>query len=200
MTPIVTALPRPIALLQRAIQSIRPHFWLLRNVATCTMGTKEMVLDRATTPPSPVSITQIRSIRDPIVWLIQKIWLSHQYAREFYSLHGLLFFTSGAAGLYGGYFHRAAAIAISEGAFVLANLVALKYHITLYRYTTDSSEKKSALLGILSNVGYIISQAMLLIGFHATLALVVCCLALTMGGIKIFYDILRSRTTSSKCG
>ena len=93
-------------------------------------------------------------------------------------------------GLFGAHYKKLAAIAISEGAFVLANFVALKYHISLYLSAPDATVIKSAVLGILSNTGYIVSHAMLMIGFHPTIALVVCCVALTMGGLKILYDAL----------
>lgn len=178
-------------LVPRAIDSFILNFPYWRNLGASGMGLKEIFYDRAVSPPSVLpKLKPIKSIRDPIMWVVKTIWNSRYSPREFATVHGSLFLTSGLVGLWGAAFKHLAAVAISEGAFVLANFVALKYHITLYLHAPNPTVVKSAVLGILSNVGYIVSHAMLMIGFHSTIAMVVCCLALSMGGIKILYDIL----------
>lgn len=184
----------PSRLVQNSFSFILRHFTVLRCLAASSMGAKELIYNRPRAPLTPLKrLEHVRTIREPIMWVVKTIWLSHQYAREFFSVHGVLFLTSGAAGLWGYFFRQRVATAIGEGALVLANVVALKYHITLYLNATERSTRTSAVLGILSNLGYIVSHAMLLIGFHASIAFVICCLALSMGGLKIFYDILQGQ-------
>lgn len=175
---------------------IASNFNVLRHVAASSFGALELLYEHPKSQPSPLATAKksehIATIRDPIIWIVNKIWLAEKHAREYYLIHGILFITSAATGLFGAYFQQTFATAVSEGAFVLANFVALKYHIALCLSTKNDEIKTSAILGILSNVGYILSHAMLLLGFHPDIALIVCCFAIGATGLQILFDFVRA--------
>jgi len=90
--------------------------------------------------------------------------------------------------------------------FGFASLVALIQNIKIYREASKISEKnpyheqeaaqrlkKSAIMGIISTLNYIVAAALLIIGTHASLALILGCIAVFTGCIKIIYDFFRFR-------
>ncbi|QLH37078.1 MAG: hypothetical protein HWD61_13825 [Parachlamydiaceae bacterium] len=93
-----------------------------------------------------------------------------------------------------------------NGLFGIASLIALIQNIKIYRAASKVCEsaplhekeaanklKTSSMMGILSNLNYIIGAALLMIGSLATLALLFGCIAVFIGGLKILYDFLQFR-------
>lgn len=129
-------------------------------------------------------------------------------AHDYYLIHGTLFLTSGAyfalsslhcyqcLDLYGclDELHLAA-----ETLFVAANIVALKFNMQLYMHAKSSHAENAAILrscviGIVSNLFYILAEATRLFGFSTALALVFGCIAVSTGGVKIIYDFFYANT------
>lgn len=88
--------------------------------------------------------------------------------------------------------------------FGFASLIALIRNINIYRAAIKIPEyaplhvkeaasmlKKSAILGIISSLNYIVAAALLIIGSTATLALIFGCIAVSTGCLKILYDFIR---------
>lgn len=142
-----------------------------------------------------------------------KIAEKETYPINYYTLHGSLFFSAGVSGCAAA-LHRLEKINLrntvnyleifSSGAFFLANLASLRYNVKIYR---DASQllaqnaaehikksvdllKNSAVLGILSNLHYLMIPAIPLLGFSVAVALVFGCIAAFTGGLKILYDFL----------
>lgn len=135
---------------------------------------------------------------------------------KFNVAHGVLYFVSGVAGSLAA-MHRQEWINIGGSLvfplevagnclFALASLVALIQNVKIYRAAAKVPEnapahereaarmlKKSAVLGIISSLNYIIAAALIMIGPAATVALVFGCIAVFTGCMKILYDFIRFR-------
>lgn len=84
--------------------------------------------------------------------------------------------------------------------FIYASLLGLQENIRIYHSTVDPSSevlqltiqlRRSAMLGILSNLCYITSTAMTLTGCMATVALIIGIIAGFFGILKIIHDYLQ---------
>lgn len=81
--------------------------------------------------------------------------------------------------------------------FLCANIIGLEENVRIFNDAgtnspideTRDQEKQSAFWGILNNIGYIITTAMLLYGKATAPALVFAALSCFAGGIKILYDL-----------
>lgn len=134
---------------------------------------------------------------------------------KFNSIHGSLYATAGFVGV-GVAMHRQGLIQLGgllpafelagNCLFGLASLVTLIHSIRIYLKASKvpsyapphvqesaSMLKKSAILGMISSLNYIIATALLIIGNAATFALIFGCIAVATGCMKIFYDFLRFR-------
>jgi hypothetical protein len=92
-------------------------------------------------------------------------------------------------------------VAAGNLTFLFANVLDLQENVCLYEQAVTFSkcgtvektveadiQKKSAILGILSNLGYIASTAITLLGVSAGMALLLACFGSCWGGLKILYD------------
>lgn len=149
---------------QKIIALALANFTLLQNMSLSGFGLRELGFD------------SLRSMKGD--------------AREYFTIHGALFIASGAFGIIGVVYKHAISVILGQGFFLVANLIALEYNGELYRKTDNPAVKKSALLGILNNLGYIFTVALAWIGVHGAITLLVGCLAVSTGCLKMLYDFL----------
>jgi len=167
-----------------------PHFRLLQGLFLCGYGMKEILFDRTSEPDSSLC----RRICRACCSCFNRL----RIVADSNIQHGLLFVGSGLAG---------AAVALHQlekinvgslltvaegldlGLFLAACLVGLRYNVLKYSDPSSSlQEKKSAVLGIISNLNYLFWGLCPILGASATFALVFCGIALTTGFLKILYD------------
>lgn len=75
--------------------------------------------------------------------------------------------------------------------FLLANLIALDENVSLYyegKEQGDFTKIKSAILGIISNFGYLTSGAFAILGGSATITFLIAGVSACFGGLKILHD------------
>lgn len=168
-------LTKPLSLAGVVSMVATPQFKILQSIFLFAYGLKEWSWNGCT----PVEDSQ-----------------RERATQTFYRTHGILYWTSGIAGLYR---ERLPATLMNADSvlFLSACVTGLCYNIARYRNAAAENatpeEKKSAILGIISNLNYIIGGALNLIGVAASTALVLCCIALTTGAIKILYDYFMSQ-------
>lgn len=77
------------------------------------------------------------------------------------------------------------------GLFLFANFIALEENIRFFEEAKKQDNHiamKSAVAGILSNLGYITTAAIAILGGSAALAFVIACVSACFGGLKILLD------------
>lgn len=112
-------------------------------------------------------------------------------------IHGALFCLTGEAGAIASwlYFNSSRNPLISPlrgleiGSFLVACFTALLFHIKSLQEARTSIEQNSAILGILSNLHYLLWGFFTLTGGFFSLAVACCCIGLFTGCIKILYDL-----------
>lgn len=132
---------------------------------------------------------------------------------KFNVVHGSLYVAAGVAGAAAaihkqGWFDLGSFAfpleTLGNSFFCLASLVSLIQNIRIYREACKVPEyaplhmqeaasilKKSALLGMISSINYMIATALLMMNVAATFALIFGCIAVFTGFLKIFYDFIR---------
>lgn len=176
-------------------------------------GAKELLFDR---------VKEIRGTKDTQSSLMNH-YLNGVFVRKdkvfgvvpFNVAHGSLYLASGvvdslAAADRLGWVHMGSFTVpfeiVGNCLFGFASLVALIHNIKIYREASKISDKnpyaeqeaakrlkKSAVMGIISTLNYIIASALLIIGRQASLALIFGCIAVFTGCLKIIYDFFRFR-------
>ena len=189
------------------------HFNFMQWSFLSLYGAKELLFDR---------VKDIRQARNPSPSLMNQ-YLNGVFVRKdkmggvvpFNVAHGSLYLASGVAGSLAaadrlGWIRMGSLTIpleiVGNGLFGLASLVALIQNIKIYREACKVSEKnpyheqeaaqrlkKSAVMGIISTLNYIVAAALLIIGTHASLALIFGCIAVFTGCLKIIYDFFRFR-------
>lgn len=194
--PCITSFMNSCPLVQRIVDFSIGHFLLIENTFVCGLGIKELVVDRVKYERSK----EMQNLTNSLCLAIEEFELAANMTadvsptehREHYEVHGGLFSASGAIGILNALYAKTMLAVISQGLFTFANVIAFKYHIVLFRAASDPQTRKSAAIGLLSNVGYIMSTALVLVGASATMVMLLGCFAVTTGGIKIVYDAIRS--------
>lgn len=156
-------------------------------------GSKELCLDARQKYISDSSQTE-RTHR----CLCQAITTRYNYAL----FHGMLFLGAGTLTAFEA-LHEFALLNLGKykdlvsfvgsGFFVFANLVALEQNIFLYRLAEkkcphETELRTSAILGIMSNLGYITAATIALVGLPTAIAVLIGCISACFGGVKILYD------------
>ena len=174
-------------------------FPLLCSVGLISWGIKELLIDTS------ASQTPSQRIKNSVDWFFEKIKLySSPQERPKYVLHGIFFLGSGMAGIASefnllGYSQPLQAA--GNLLFVMGNVVSLELNIRKYlkaseilnRNNEDPSAAalmKSASLGILNSLGYIICAAMMLYGYSTAILLLVGGFGSIFGCIKILFDLV----------
>lgn len=161
------------------------NFYLLESVCVFGYGLKEVGIDTVWYKSADVKEAETKS------WCgkaFAKILQAQNQPKEFYTLHGTLMLSSGAFGIGSALLGIGLFSALSDGLFVLASAIAVKYYIEKYKTACNDTEKASAIMGLLSSLGYVFCGALLVIGASASLALLIGCVAVATGCIKILYD------------
>lgn len=204
--------------IQRLVPLVKAHFNSLQWSFVSLYGAKEILFDRVKDIRDIKNPDRVKHAHRVNVQL-NKIFLKKDVFIKpirFSILHGTLYVASGLVGTVAalqkqGVLNIAAQLqfpleVVGNGLFGLASLVALIQNIRTYRaaakipphapfYERQAANqlKKSAILGILSSLNYIIGAALILIGPLSSLALLFGCVAVFFGCLKILYDYLRFR-------
>lgn len=180
-------------------------------------GSKEILLDRVRDirkVKKNIVITHATNINN----FLNKIFIKKDKLigpLNFNVVHGSLYMGSGVLGSTAA-MHKLGWINIgglglplevaSNCLFNFACLAALIHNIKIYRAAAKVPKyaplhekeaawmlKKSAILGIISSLNYILAASLLIAGASATFALLFGCIAVFTGCLKILYDFLRFR-------
>src|SRR5262245_61094159 len=89
---------------------------------------------------------------------IKELAFDRLYDR-FYVMHGSLFFFSGIVGIVSLIAQSILLEVFSSALFTSANLLALHYFGKILQNSTNPSERRSAALGLVNNLGYILAMA-----------------------------------------
>lgn len=166
-----------------------PHFRFLQGLGLCCYGLKEIIFDSHRAPNTPLC--------ERIRCAFRNCFNRIQSAPDFFIQHGAFFIGSGLAGaLYA--LQQIQEVPINSfqgilqgcdyGFFCAAALLGLRYNVLNFIYTSDPREKKSAILGMISNLNYLFWCLCPLLGLSATLTVIFCGIALSTGCLKIIYD------------
>lgn len=210
-SPIVSNSSKTI--LKKLVDFAIVHFNFMQWSFLSLYGAKELLFDR---------VKEIRGTKDTQSSLMNH-YLNGVFVRKdkvfdvvpFNVAHGSLYLASGVVGSLAaadrlgwvrmGSFTVPFEI-VGNSLFGFASLVALIHNIKIYREASKISDKnpyaeqeaakqlkKSAVMGIISTLNYIIASALLIIGTQASLALIFGCIAVFTGCLKIIYDFFRFR-------
>ena len=108
--------------------------------------------------------------------------------QRFYTIHGLLYSSCGVAGIVAEVAQSLWMQEIARILFSSANIAAVLYYGNVLQNSMDSIERKSAALGLINNLGYLLATASYYLGFAEVVTLLLGCVALAFGGVKILYD------------
>lgn len=178
-------------------------FNLIQNLILCAFGIKEWGFDFAPSKAQHERSKTISEVADEQIDHLSKI---HGIVAEFNLVHGALYLgsgISGSLGIVGEFLNWGAAVPILQhigaGLFIIVNFYALGQNMKLLDEAQKLSEegthpklarklKWSAVMGIINNVGYILSTILLFFPgtFYVGVALGV--LAFLVGTVKIIYD------------
>jgi len=184
-----------------AWQQLRsPAVHVLQGIFLAVFGLKEIFWDGASKPDiKPISVnlqTQSAKIRRSCL----QFFIGKQAdfcAQKFYQVHGILFFSAGAATVLSALhkmdqIHLGSSLPLLQGLeaslFISACVVALRHNINQFLHAQDLATKNLALLGITSSLSYVLWGAMTLFGFSLTMAWIFCAIALSTGGLKILLE------------
>ncbi len=188
----------------------------LQSLGVLTYGLKEVVLDAAI----PQWRAKRHSKLNPVDQKIHSMSLASlpkpnpkPFWRQELVLHGLLFVQSGLFGLAAAVrrhkliqFGKIGALfdPLSRAYFLLANLLALRQSLLRFQRAkmleknpeTFSpheilSLKRSAVIGILAAIDYILLTAVAVIGFSSAILFFIAGLAATTGCLQVIYDFFR---------
>lgn len=216
ITPLLITLKSQ--LISKVIALVRNFSAIGQSSFQCCYGAKEILFDRVE-DLRKVEKSGVITHADRVNRYLNTVFVENNFfigSLKFNETHGSLYIASGVAGSLvamhdlkwislGGL-----AILLQQAAnclFCLANLAALVHHVKIYRYAVKvpcyaplnereaaNRLKESAVLGIISNLNYILAAALLIIGSAATLALLFGCIAVITGCFKILYDFFRLKT------
>jgi len=158
------------------------HFELIQSSVNLGLGLKELFINRRhhnpTHPHHPRHV-------------INDLWNAREHRRGYYESHGSILTLAGATGIAAAVTRSTAIKICNRGLSVFANVVALKFHAELLlRPSTPPHERKSAFIGMMSNINYIISVAVMLLGFEVGLILFFLVISNIFGGIKVLFDLI----------
>lgn len=205
---------------QRIYMAVNIQCGIIGNFFLCGYGFKELIFDRIRLPKENLAsgdASLIRRVKIAAFNFLESIQQKETSIAEKikYALHGSLFAASGVLGTTAG-LHRLGMIDIGPAlpwvdifgtcAFMLANIVNLDLNIRSYIEASKApvhlsewalSKKKSAIIGMISNLGYILMSAFTLAGGPFAITMLLGCVAVLTGCLKILYDFIllnRSRT------
>lgn len=170
-----------------------PHFRVLQGLGLCCYGLKEILFDSRHGTSTPLC----ERVRNAFRNCFNRI----QTASDFFIQHGTFFVGSGLAGaLYA--FQQIKEIPLNSfqtvlqgcdfGFFCTGALIGLRYNVLNYLNTVDPREKKSSILGMISNLNYLFWCLCPLLGLSTTLTIIFCGIGLSTGCLKILYDFFTS--------
>lgn len=194
----------PLAL--KVLRFAKEYFFIGQNIFMIFFGVKELIFDRAQQLTSPLEGTKIQlTVRR--FFLAKEIQEGRSLTNA--QMHGIYYSSAGLCGgvaslqTYGWCNLKSAfpvLSGLSDAFFGCANWNNLLYHIRCYQeanlLTGKGKEealaakriKTSAVLGIISNVNYLISISSFLFGPISWLPIVFGGVAMLTGCIKILYD------------
>lgn len=180
----------------------------LQNAGLGLFGAKELVYDRVKIKEKIPNLL-VKKQADKLKIFVKEFLRKREFEKipfGFHTLHGACYLASGISGLMSSFNLGAAAVSAlgiaANGFFLMANVVGLEYNVNLYEqaggidlknapaYICEavSRIKKSAVLGIVSNLNYIMVALTALFGLHFALTLCFTGIAIATGCIKILYD------------
>lgn len=110
---------------------------------------------------------------------------------EYFAIHGKIVIVAGCSGMVAEYCQLGKAQALSRITSLFANIIALKFHMELlYDQKTDELVRKSALIGVVSNLNNIASGYLLLAGKDAGMALFFGTLGIIFQTAKVSFETL----------
>lgn len=181
---ILNQLARFIPGVQKTYDFVTANYYLIQSCCIFGLGAKEAAFDRKW---SKIPSDEVSS--DSCWTAIYTVLLkSHKQAQEFFTLHSALLLGSGAFGIGYAIFGIGLFTALSEGLFVLASAIAARYYVEMFASAGTKTEKAIAILGFLSSIGYILAAALFLTGVPACIPLLVCCLAVSTGGLRMLVE------------
>lgn len=181
----------------------------------CLYGTKEILFDRVK-DLRKTNKDIVLSQASRINLFLNKIFLKRDPCIgpfRYHQVHGALYLGAGISGMAAA-MHKLEWIHIgdltipvalaAQGVFCFASLIALIQNVKIYCEASKVSAyaplheiegaamlKKSAILGIISTLNYIIGASLIMIGAAATFSLFFGCIAVMTGCLKILYDFFR---------
>lgn len=182
-------------------------FPIIQNTALGIFGFKEIVTGRVKTPKG-ITDADLTDQNSRIRFHVRKILFKIKWNRfppnDFHGTHGLLYLASGASGLLSCCAGAASKVLgnIGGGFFLSANIVDLDFNVSIYRLASSIDLKnapeslkeavhrlkRSAIIGMISNIGHIITPFTILFGPYLALTIFFTGIAVSTGCIKILYD------------
>lgn len=174
----VIQLVKPVAV--NTLHWVTKHFPAIQSTSFGLMGLREIHL----------SSRYNQGNRGAVIY---NLWQARKNLREYYETHGCVLICAGCVGLVGGIYQITSFSFLSRGLLTFANLVALKFHWEELGHTKQIIQRKSAIIGIMTNLNYVFSAAILAAStfwFHwdGNLADFFAGIALIFGGIKTVHD------------
>lgn len=198
------------SMITRVYQLSLKHFSLLQSGFVAGFGLKEVLIDfipgALKIPPEKKQNT-FKLIEDRVAEC-KPLHNIEAINKEFSLVHGCLYFGCGVSGAIEAanqlsWLDLGAAASVfkymTAGFFLYANLYSLEQNINLYfqaellekeekHQALAASVKISSVLGILNNLGYIVLSICSLFPTDEILYLIIACLAIFVGCLKIIYD------------
>lgn len=195
-------------LAQKITEIVLEYFGIIKGLCLASYGLKELLFDRIKN-----SVNNHNNCLSHQKQFINEFLLKTEPVLKcigFHALHGSLYIASGLSSAVAAsqqLFQKSLGIPLplfpilGNSFFLLANLFSLKYHVHLYqeaaKVTKDSPQeeqdsakilKKSAVLGILNSLSYLMIPLFSILGISLALSLLFGCIAVFTGCIKILYD------------
>jgi hypothetical protein len=191
-----------LRLTERIVHLVIQHFALLGNICLLGYGFKELVIDKK----KPLQDQKAEKISN----IFYAAWQKMTTRESFPFIHGTLLLGSGSTGVAAALHSHAylpmgmayGSLALtSAGLWFLVNLYGLQYQVKNYRIAeslppSDEAlqQKRSAILGMLNHLSYILSSGALSLTEFGGLspALILGTVGISTGCTKILYDYFYS--------
>lgn len=183
------------SIVQKIYQFAQQHISLIQNLVLCAFGAKEVCFDFTSSKEQHEKYKTTSDKVDHIAKILE-------IETGFTLVHGALYLGSGLSGLLAEIFTGIAVPIfqnIGAGLFLIVNMYSLEQNIERYYYAQKLADEGihpkianririSAAMGIINNIGYILSTIFLLIpgAFYVGVALGI--FAFFVGTIKIIID------------
>lgn len=119
------------------------------------------------------------------------LFQARAHKAEYFGIHGQIVLAAACLGVAAELYQIGIAQALSRGASLFANLIALKFHMELLRdKKADHLVRQSALIGVVSNLNNLASGYFLFAGKDANIALFFATLGIIFQTMKVSFETL----------